>query len=260
MNTVTYNSLPEKTPFSEHLFYFIMPLVAVVFIAAGNYFKTVPPPAVKKDTRVTQVNASLIFKEEKKPVVVPKVVKKDKKITKVIPDKPVDLTTKPVLKQETIREEPVTTTAEKRVRRVYGLRKVYSRGLGTGGKLSNAVVGKLGNTLNKEIDTITATKSEIKGRVAPTTTVTIPPRFRKRITPAYTEIMKDNQVAGKVKARVLVDVDGKAKKIIITHDLGFGTREASIDAINKMLFEPAKIDDEPVAVWIPLTFRFEFHV
>ena len=61
-----------------------------------------------------------------------------------------------------------------------------------------------------------------------------------------------------MKARVLVDVDGKAKKIIITHDLGHGTKEASIDAINKMMFEPAKIDNDPVAVWIPITFRFEF--
>jgi outer membrane biosynthesis protein TonB len=40
-------------------------------------------------------------------------------------------------------------------------------------------------------------------------------------------------------------------------DLGFGTKEASIEAIRKMKFVPAQLEGRAVAVWIPITFRFE---
>lgn len=257
MSSITLHPMSDRSSIAEYLFYFIVPLVTALFFGAGQYMRGVPEPEVPAVKSTVKVVSRIHLSEPEKPLPPPKVIAERKK---KIPEKPVDLTTEPVLNQMVPEEEPPATESSKKVRRVYGLRKVYSRGLGTGGRLSDAVVAKLGNTINKEIDTIKATAGDIKGRVTSAVTVTAPPRIKKQYAPAYSAVMKEHQITGKVQARVLVDIDGKAKKIIITHDLGFGTKEASIEAINKMLFEPAKIDDEPVAVWIPLTFRFEFYV
>ena len=118
-------------------------------------------------------------------------------------------------------------------------------------------MGKLGNTLEKEVDTVTATKEEIiKGEVVSTTTVTTAPRFKKRVKPEYTQEMLDNKMEGVIKVKVLVDVDGKIKKAIAFNDLGFGSKEIAVKACFKMLFEPAKRGDVPVAVWIIIPIKF----
>ncbi|MBF0430966.1 MAG: energy transducer TonB [Fibrobacteria bacterium] len=142
-------------------------------------------------------------------------------------------------------------------RKVYGVRRVYSKGLGSGFGGGDAVVAKLGNTLDVAPDTIKATKDDLKGELVSVTKVSSMPKILKSVKPEYTSEMKDNGVSGKVKARVLVDVDGTAKKIIIVKDLGYGTRDSSIIAIKKMRFDPGTMNKNPVAVWIPLTFRFE---
>jgi len=142
-------------------------------------------------------------------------------------------------------------------RPIYGVRKVFSRGLGSGSGGADAVVAKLGNSLDVPPDTIQATAADFLGEVVSVTRVSQMPRIEVGNKPEYTDEMKKNLVQGKVKARILVDLDGYAKRIIILTDLGFGTKEASIEAIRKMKFTPATVDGKAVAVWIPLTFRFE---
>merc|ERR1712098_527705 len=127
-------------------------------------------------------------------------------------EKPVDLTEKPKLKQKIDDIKPTKVVKKRKVRRVYGLKKVYSSGLGSGGAASNAVVGKFGNTTNKNIDTVTASQEEIKGEVVSITTISIAPKVKRRVTPEYTKEMTKNNVTGQIKMKVLVKKIEKKKE------------------------------------------------
>ncbi len=244
--------VPTATPLVERLFKIIFSAVLALFIGGGLYLNSVEPIPQQISEKIARIKTQFLIQEKKKA----EVKKEKKKIKKKKPkEKPVDLTKKPELKQKM--EDVRPKVKKKKVRRVYGLKRVYSKGIGSGGSLSDAVVGKLGNTINKEVDTITATKEEIKGEVVSATTVTTAPRFKKRVKPEYTKEMLDNKIEGVIKVKVLVDVDGKIKKARALNDLGHGSKNIAVKACFSMLFEPAKRGDEPVAVWIIIPIRFK---
>ena len=170
--------------------------------------------------------------------------------------KPEKLSEKPEKDDGDEQKNPEKKPEQKKARRVYGLRRVYARGIGAGGSMSNAVIGKRGNTLDKEVDTLEAAEEELKGRLASAATVERAPRFRKRVRPEYTPEMLENRVQGTVRVRVLVDIDGKVKKAEALNDLGHGAADQAVRACRAMVFEPALRDDKPVAVWITIPIRF----
>lgn len=241
----------------DSLFSIIMPCVMTGILLAGFYMKNVKPIKAPKSKVIAQVQTQFIMENKlpqkpKKPVPVKKEAPKpaEKK------DEVIDLTKNPVLAQKQDDIQQTNTPPAKTVKRVFGLRKVYSMGLGAGGSMSDAVIGKLGNTINKEFDTVTATNEVIKGAIVSTTTITDPPKFLKKVKPEYTKEMLDNKVEGTIKVRVLVDIDGKVKKALVLNDLGFGTKEIVEKACFELEFEPAKRGNDPVAVWIIITFPF----
>lgn len=243
------------TPFVESLFKAIFLTILTMFIGFGLFLNSIEPSPQMISEKIDKIKTQFLIQERKKVVEVKKKPKK-KKIEKKKPkEKPIDLTKKPELKKK-VDDINRKIVKKKKVRRVYGLKKVYSKGLGSGGSLSDAVIGKLGTTLNKEVDTIKATKDDIRGEVVSATTVTQAPRFKKRVKPEYTQEMLENGVEGVIKVKVLVDVDGKVKKAIALNDLGFGSKNLAVKACFKMLFEPARRGDEPVAVWIIIPIRF----
>jgi periplasmic protein TonB len=138
------------------------------------------------------------------------------------------------------------------------LRRVFSVGIGAQGGNADAVIGKLGNTLNKEVDTITATKADIKGRIVPVTTITTAPELTNAgiVKPEYTKEMIDAKIEGLVKANLLIDIDGRVKEVKILSDLGFGAADRAKEAFLKWVFKPAMKDGKPVAVWITYSIRF----
>jgi hypothetical protein len=146
---------------------------------------------------------SFVMEEKKKPVA-PAPIKNRSRSSKKPPKKeePIDLTKNPVLAQkiDDVKPEPPPVTAEP-VRRVYGLRKVYSTGIGEGGSASDAVIGKQGNTLNADIDTTTATPKDLKGAVVPITTVTVAPKIKTTVKPEYTEEMIEAKIEGHDQGR-----------------------------------------------------------
>jgi TonB family protein len=144
------------------------------------------------------------------------------------------------------------------VRRVYGLRRVFATGIGAGGSMGDAVIGKLGNTLNAPVDTVTATIKDLKGTVVPITTVTTAPEIITIVKPEYTREMKEARLDGVIKANILVDVDGRVKEVRILNDLGFGTAQKAREAFLQWVFKPAKRDGVAVAVWISYSIRFVF--
>ncbi len=207
-------------------------------------------------------------KEVEKPKPKPKPV--EKKTEEVIP---VDLTKKPEpVKEEEVKEEPKEDPKPepKPVRQVYGLKKVYSQGLGAAGDANDAIVGKLGNTLNKAYDTLTATADDLKGRpgqgqsgivqVSSAASVTKYPRLKagfRSLKPQYSKEMLQNRVEGAVKAKLLIAADGTVKQVEIISDIGYDSGEIAKAFLLTLQFEPAMKGDQPVSVWIPFSIRFE---
>jgi protein TonB len=231
----------------------------LLFGAIGLYLKTHnPPPQVMEENQQRMRQVSFVMEEKKKPAA-PAPVKKPEPAIKKEPKKeePIDLTKNPVLNQkiDDVKPEPPPVPAEP-VRRVYGLRKVYSTGIGAGGDGSEAIIGKQGNTLNADIDTLTATQKDLKGAVVPISTVTSAPKIKTTVKPEYTEDMIEAKVEGLIKAELLIDTTGHVVEVKILNDLGYGTKERAREAFLKWVFEPAKRGKEPVSVRITYAIRF----
>ena len=247
----------------EWLFQVSMALSLAAFGAIGLYLHTHnPPPYLLEEKMARARQVSFIIEEQKKPAVVqPKPVEPPKpKIKKKEPvqKEPIDLTKKPELNKKTDDLTPDNTQAQipKPARRIYGLRKVYATGIGEGGVAADAVIGKLGNTLATDIDTVTALPKDLKGTIAPITTVTQAPKLLKDVKPEYSKEMIEAKVEGSVKAHLLIDIDGSVKEVRILSDLGFGTKERATEAFLQWKFAPAKKGNQPVAVWITFSIRF----
>jgi hypothetical protein len=245
---------------SSDFFTPLMLLSLVFFGGGGWYMHTHNPPPISIPEELSRIQQASFIIEERKAVQKiekprPQPVKKEEP---PIPREPIDLTKEPLLNQpkNDIVETPDQPT-EKPVRRVYGLKRVYSTGIGASGSLADAVIGKRGNTLETDIDTITATESDLKSPPVSITTLTTPPRLKKTVKPEYTKEMLENRVEGVVRAKIMVDIDGRVKRVIVLDDLGFGTKEKVAEAIFKWLFEPGRIGENPASCWIMVKIRFE---
>ncbi len=241
-------------------FFFFMAASFLLFGSAGWYLHTHRPQTVTIEEEIKRIRQThFVIEEEPKHKIIPKKNTIEKK-GDAVKEKPVDLTKKPILDQK--KEEIVETLSspeqvKQPPRRVYGLKKVYSVGIGAAGSLEDAIIGKQGNTLDTDIDTITATETDLKSAPVPITTVTSPPRIKLQVKPEYSKEMLQNRVEGVIRVKMLIDIDGKVKQVIVLDDLGFGSKEKVAEACFKMLFEPAKRGDQPVSVWISFKFRFE---
>jgi TonB family protein len=250
--------IPSNSSLVERVFGIALVIILALFIGLGlflNTIKVLPEPVEKK---IEEIKTHFVMETRQKPKPV-KPIEKKKPVEKKEEEKPIDLTQKPVLaqKQNDIPEEsrPATNNAPV-VKSVYGLRRVYSTGIGTQGNLSDAVIGKLGNTINKEIDTVTATRQQLKGALVPVTTVTDAPSLKNAVKPEYSKQMIDAKLEGVIKAEILIDVDGMVKDVRILNDLGYGTAEAARKAFMQWIFEPAKVNGKAAAVWITYSIRF----
>ncbi len=250
------NKAWERDSIADHMFMPLLLTVLVVAIGGGLAMRQVKPAAGPPRKMISQrLRTTLLIEDKPEPAPVAKPAPvQTEPVMREKKSEPVDLTDNPKLAQQ--RDEKVDAPKSKPVRRVYGLKKVYSRGIGAGGSMADAVVGKLGNTLAKEFDTLQATQQEIKGAVVSTTTVTSAPRFRKRVKPDYTQDMLANQIEGVVKVKVLIDIDGKVKKALALNDIGYDAARQAVAASLRMEFEPAKRGKDPVAVWIIVPIRF----
>jgi len=238
----------------ERLFRRALGAALLLAIGLGLLLLAVDPPpfipARQEDRRAT-----LLIEERTPEFSLPEPVAQEPEH----PDTPEDLSDKPILNQEEAAATVVPPEPEPEVRRVYGVRKVFAHGLGHGGSAAGAgIVSKRGNTLDKAPDDLTATEADLIGELAPLSTVSSAPVLIGRVRPEYTQEMIENRVSGTVRARLLVDRDGRVKQVEMIEDIGFGTRETATAAFRELRFEPALRDGEPVAVWIMMKYRFEY--
>ena len=93
--------------------------------------------------------------------------------------------------------------------------------------------------------------------------VTRPPMWLKKIEPEYPSEAKRAGKEGKVVLEATIDVEGKAKNIVIKEDaVGFGCARAAIQALKASRFYPAKRGEETVSqkIIVPYTFKAEYPV
>ncbi|MDR0305542.1 MAG: energy transducer TonB [Chitinispirillales bacterium] len=257
---------------TENLFsLFLLAFVGIFFTGGILVYKM--EIAGKSDNDVLsydKIQASFVMEEPKPQVKEPPKPAAPKK--KAETSIPVDLTEKPpVIKEREIEEEQPQLREQpppqeqRQVRQVYGLKKVYSQGLGAGGASQDAIVGKLGNTLNKDFDTLTASDDDLKGQpaaqpAASAASVTKYPKLKanfRNLKPQYSKEMLQNRVEGTVKARIMIGADGTVRRVEILSDLGHGSAEIAREFLMGLQFEPAMRGEQAVAVWIPFSIRFE---
>jgi len=260
----------------ERLFPFILLTTVALFMLGGAVLHKMGKTGLLLDSPTYDViQTSFVVDEPKEEVKEEKPKPKPVEKKKVEETIPVDLTEKPPepvkeeVKDEPEEPPPVQEPPKPPVRQVYGLKKVYSQGLGAGGNSQDAIVGKLGNTLNKGYDTLTATKDDLRGNprggagtgpVSSAASVTKYPRLAagfRSMKPQYSKEMLQNRVEGAVKAKILIGSDGTVKKVEILSDIGYDSAEIATAFLMTLQFEPAMKGEEPVSVWIPFSIRFE---
>lgn len=146
-------------------------------------------------------------------------------------------------------------------RRVYGVRRVFARGLGADGGGDGSLVIKRGNTLDGVADTLTATDSDLRAAgsgAAPLSTVDQAPDPVHQVRPRYSPALLEHRVSGTVTARLLVRADGSVGTVEIVRDIGFDSGVVAAEALRQFRFRPALRQGEPVAVYITFNIRFEF--
>ncbi len=153
--------------------------------------------------------------------------------------------------------EDETPAAEPPARRVYGVRKVYARGLGAGASGQSGLVTKRGNSLAGPPDSLVATAADLRGRLAPLSSVDQAPQPLDRRHPAYSAAMREARVSGTVQAWLLVDEEGRVRQVNVTEDIGADSRQVAAAALSRFRFRPARRDGAPVAVWILHRIRFQ---
>ncbi len=251
----------KKESSGNKSFIVILVLILLSLISVGVYFDGVKP--IKRALKIGKtepIETSFIFK--KKEVKKEPIIKKEKPIKKVKPKpkkKPIDLTKVKTTKKEVKKEPEKPKTDEKPVKRVFGVKKIYSTGLGTGGSMDDAVVNKLGNTVNKKYDEVKATKKELKGNIVPFEKLTKKPSLNMDFIPKpeYTKEMIKKGVEGVIRAKILINEKGNVTEVEILNDLGYGSAKSVKDACFKLKFNPALVDGEPVSVFYVLKFRLE---
>ncbi len=258
-----YARTEKKTQPEQRSLTLVLIFTSALFVSLSLFLMYQKPAQETIQQKIEHIQTRFVF-EQKSPVeiVEKKKPQPQKKPQPILKKEPLDLTKIPPVekKEPNVSEEvepEVQNEVKKPVRRVYGLKKVYSSGIGTSNDASSAILGKQGNTLNTTIDTFKVTEQELKGELASVTSVTTLPRLKFHVKPEYTKEMLEKRIEGVVRVKVLIDIDGKVKKVIILDDLGYGSKEKIYEACMKLEFEPAYQGETPMASWQMIRFRFQ---
>jgi periplasmic protein TonB len=87
-----------------------------------------------------------------------------------------------------------------------------------------------------------------------------PPVPIKQVRPEYPDIARRAGVEGTVWLKILVDKQGKAKKVIIIKSDAEIFNEPAIAAAMQWVFTPAIMNSGPITVWVAVPFRFRLNV
>lgn len=116
---------------------------------------------------------------------------------------------------------------------------------------------KAGNTIAKEVDDVKADNDDALPVPTDEYLVSSMPRLKKEVRATYPEAARTARIEGPVVMDVLIDARGFAVDVRVVSGLGHGLDEAAVQAMKQFEFEPARVQDQTVAVRIRYTYRFE---
>jgi len=82
------------------------------------------------------------------------------------------------------------------------------------------------------------------------------PQMITQVQPQYPDELKKNNIEGKVFVKLLIDKEGNPKKAVVIKSDNEALNKLSIDAAMESKFTPAKIKNEPLAIWVVVPYRF----
>ena len=93
----------------------------------------------------------------------------------------------------------------------------------------------------------------------PTDDAYTPPQFKKRSAPFYPRRQAKHRRIGRVELDFRVDAEGKVRDIAVAASEGGASFEfASVKALRRSTFEPARVDEEPVEANLTAVCEFGF--
>ena len=81
------------------------------------------------------------------------------------------------------------------------------------------------------------------------------PEAITKVAPEYPSAARDAGVEGKVLVQALVSRDGRVKATVVVESIPL-LDESALAAVRQWVFEPAEVDNKPVAEWITIPVRF----
>ena len=149
-----------------------------------------------------------------------------------------------------------------------------------GNHQSNVSV-RVGNTLAKEMEKTFVKPSKVKEITAPPTPagaveqvakkapekkkrispvpvyeLSSAPSFSNKVEPQYPDEAKRKEIEGVVQLEVLIDENGKVRKVKVLKSPGYGLERAAIVALTKSRFKPGIMNGKAVPVRIKIPYRF----
>jgi TonB family protein len=83
-----------------------------------------------------------------------------------------------------------------------------------------------------------------------------PPRVLRLHVPAYTPSARSHRVEGALILSALFQKDGNISQITVEQGLGYGLDERAIAAVQRIVFEPARLAGRPIDVRAQVVFTF----
>jgi len=83
-----------------------------------------------------------------------------------------------------------------------------------------------------------------------------PPILTSRVEPVSPDVPRTANIQYEVLLHVLVGKDGWVRNVKIIRGVN-GLNEAATEAVKKWVFEPARSNNKPVAVWIEIPIHFQ---
>ncbi len=84
-------------------------------------------------------------------------------------------------------------------------------------------------------------------------------RILAKPIPSYTDSARDAGIAGTVILRAVFSADGTVRHVLVITGLPYGLTERALQAARKIKFEPAKINDRPVSMFVQLEYNFNLY-
>lgn len=100
------------------------------------------------------------------------------------------------------------------------------------------------------------TESFLPPQAQPKVIEVLRPQIRAMYLPMYSSKAREKKIEGKVVLSALFARDGKIKDLTVEQKLGYGLDESALEAAKRLMFDPPRVDGQPIDVRAQITYYF----